>query len=99
MRLIRGYGESRGVSCSIVVTFAATIDCHVRGSNPGQGRNLDRDFCFMYSAPRNLAAATKNGTCAGPKPGHEERVGGNTTIKNKTTEIDCYAIDNNGSRT
>ena len=37
-----------GVCGSIVVTFAA-IRLQVRGSNPGQGINLDRDFCFMHT--------------------------------------------------
>ena len=28
-------------------SLVVTSDCKVRGSNPGQGRNLKQDFCFM----------------------------------------------------
>ena len=56
---------------SVIVDQSRLSDCKIRGSNPGRGKNLKRDFCFMRtSAPSLQSGTTTSGTRASPKPGN-----------------------------
>ena len=35
------------LGCAVVEWWRSWSDCELRGSNPGQGRHLKRDFCFI----------------------------------------------------
>ena len=72
---------------NLTVTFAV-----IRLSGPRFKPRLEHKFgsTFQFHAhPLNLAAGTKDDIFGGPKPGHEERVGGGMQIsppkKNKKT--------------
>src|SRR6218665_3527326 len=62
-----------------------------RGSIPGQGRNLDRDFCFMHT-PKPRHRNQKWYLCWSQAQTQKEGWWWHHHKKNKMTEIDSYAI-------